>query len=222
MTELLSQLEVDLEEIGDADRAAQMAAYMKDQFPFLGVAAKPRRDALRPAIGAAKAASAEELLDAAEWCWTRDPRELQYCGCDLLRAGAASLEPEHLPRVRALVESKSWWDTVDTLASHTVGTMVDRNRSLSPTMDAWIDDENFWVARVAILHQLGWKDHAEPDRLFGYAERRAADTEFFIRKALGWALRNLARDFPNEVRRFVDEHRGQLSGLTIREATKHL
>ena len=83
---------------------------------------------------------------------------------------------------------KSWWDTVDALAAHPVGTLVMRYPELGAVMDRWIDDDNIWVARTAILHQLRYKDAINEARLFSYVEKRAADTEFFIRKALGWAL----------------------------------
>jgi 3-methyladenine DNA glycosylase AlkD len=89
-------------------------------------------------------------------------------------------------------------------------------------MDIWIDDEDIWVARTAILHQLRYKDALDQERLFGYVEKRAADTEFFIRKALGSPLRDYAHVAPDAVRDFVCEHEDELSGLTRREALKHL
>ena len=88
-------------------------------------------------------------------------------------------------------------------------------------MDEWIHDDNLWVARTAILHQLNYKARTDEARLFAYVEARALDQEFFIRKALGWALRNYARVAPDAVRTFIDTH-PELSGLTRREATKHL
>lgn len=222
LLDAVRDVESGLEGLADDERATQMAAYMKDHFPFLGVQATPRRAVQRAATKLAKRAEPDELLHAAGQCWNADPREMQYAGADLLRAGAGNLRPEHLDEVRRFVETKSWWDTVDSLAAHTIGTMVHRHRELSPVMDTWVDDENMWVARTAILHQLAWKHDAEPDRLFDYAKRRASDTEFFIRKALGWSLRSLAHVAPDQVRRFVDDHRDRLSGLTVREATKHL
>ena len=89
-------------------------------------------------------------------------------------------------------------------------------------MDEWIDDEDMWVARVAILHQLRFGERTDEGRLFDYSLRRAADSEFFIRKAIGWALRQYARTNPDAVRAFVDEHGARFAGLTLREATKHL
>ena len=89
-------------------------------------------------------------------------------------------------------------------------------------MDQWINSENIWVARTAILHQLFYKADADPDRLFEYCIRRAGDKEFFIRKALGWALRQYSRVDPEGVRAFVAENEAELSGLTKREALKYV
>ena len=103
-----------------------------------------------------------------------------------------------------------------------MGTLVKTHSELAATMDRWIDDPNIWVARTAILHQLRYKHDLDEARLFRYCERRASDTEFFIRKALGWALRDYARVAPDAVRQFVESHEDELSGLTKREAMKHL
>jgi len=222
LLELVHGVERELEALGDPERAFDMAAYMRDHFEFLGVQSKPRRAATQEALRAARKAEPHELLEAAEWCWSREPRELQYVGSDLIRAGAKNLLPEHLPRLRGLVERKAWWDTVDALAAHGVGALVRNHPALSATMDEWVDDADMWVARTAILHQLAWRDQMQAERLFDYTLRRASDTEFFIRKALGWALRALARREPVAVGAFVEQHRDVLSGLTVREATKHL
>ena len=124
--------------------------------------------------------------------------------------------------MKALITTNSWWDTVDALAVHVVGTMVHRHRELAAVMDRWIDADDFWLARTAILHQLRWKSDTDTSRLFTYALRRAADNEFFIRKAIGWALRVYATTDPDAVRTFVDRHEDTLSALTQREARKHL
>ncbi len=127
-----------------------------------------------------------------------------------------------MPRVERLIRTKSWWDTVDVLAGHVVGPLVARNPGLTATIDAWIDDADFWIVRTAILHQLGYGADTDADRLFGYVDRRCSDTEFFIRKACGWALRQYARTDPEAVRAFVLDRGDRLSGLTRREALKHL
>ena len=162
------------------------------------------------------------MLAVAEHSWTLAEREFQYVGGDVLRAGAMTLRADDLTRVRTLITTKSWWDTIDLLAAHVVGPMVARHGELRDAMDEWIDDADMWIARTAILHQLAYKESLDETRLFAYATRRAADTEFFIRKAIGWALRQHAWVAPDAVRDFVTAHHDQFSGLTRREAMKHL
>lgn len=215
------ELRAALEALADADKAEPMAAYMRDKFVFLGVSAKDRRAAVKPWLRCAKQAEPDELLDLAQWCWAQTEREFHHVGADALRAGAKNLRADDIEAVRSFATTHSWWDTVDALAAWTVGPLV-ASHDLGSVMDEWIHDENFWVARIAILHQLGYKDRTDGARLFRYAELRASDTEFFIRKALGWALRQYARVAPDEVRAFIEPRRDVLSGLTVREAMKHL
>lgn len=210
-----------LEPLGDPERAIKMAAYTKDHFAYFGVMAGPRRQAQRRFLNLATKGPIEDVWLAVAECWDQPEREFQYVGADLLRKNAQRLSPNDLPRVRHLIETKPWWDTVDSLATHVVGVIVKRH-DLGHVMDEWIDSQDFWVARTAILHQLFYKGDTDADRLFEYCHRRAADTEFFIRKALGWALRQYARIDPEGVKAFVEENADELSGLTKREALKHV
>lgn len=218
----VGELRAALEPFADASKVDGMQAYMRDQFVYMGLNSPDRRKANKPWITAGKTAEAADLLAFAEECWVQEEREFQYCACEVLRAGANVLGPSDLPRVRALIEAKSWWDTIDSLGPWTVGTMVTNHPQLAAVMDEWVNDDNIWVARVAILHQLGYKDQTDASRLFRYADLRAADTEFFVRKALGWALRQYARVDPEAVRAYVQTNEDKLSGLTKREALKHL
>ncbi len=133
---------------------------------------------------------------------------------------AAGCSPRLLSTLRYLVTHRSWWDTVDTLAQ-SVGALVLTNPELWRDMDEWIDDEDFWVARVALIHQLGFGASTDAARLFSYCARRADDDEFFIRKAIGWALRKYARTDPDGVRAFVAAH-DELSALSRREALRRI
>lgn len=205
----------------EADRAP-MEAYMKQRAPYLGVKTPARRAASKPFIAAMKTATVDDVLLAATVLREQPEREFHYVASDLLRANAQRLRADDIAALSLFVTTDSWWDTVDALASPTIGQMVLNHPELLQVMDRWIDHENMWLARVAIIHQLRFKEATDVDRLFSYSEQRAADTEFFIRKAIGWALRQYARTDPDAVRAFVDERRDIFSGLTIREATKHL
>ena len=215
-------LATDLRAAANAERAPQMEAYMRDQFVFLGVSSPERKALQRPFIKALKGAEPHQILHAAELCWDQEAREFQSVASDLLRARTKELRAEDLAHLRRFITTKPWWDTVDPLAAHPVGSLVQKFPELGTTIDGWIHDDNIWLARAAILHQLFYKDHVDQDRLFSYVLIRAADTEFFIRKALGWALRSYARVAPDVVRTFVMANESDLSSLTRREALKHL
>ena len=217
---LLERLEPCYRAAADPARAAPMSAYMRDQFPFLGVPA-PQQTVLARTVLAGLARPAEaDLRIVATACWGLAEREFQYFGCGYLRRYQAVCSSEFLATVRQLLVEKSWWDTVDTLAAHVVGPLVLRDAELVSTMDSWLSGENLWLTRTAILHQLAYKGHTDADRLFRYCAARADHPDFFIRKAIGWALREYAKTAPSEVRSFVA--RTELSGLSRREALKNL
>ncbi len=202
----------------DPVRARGMAKYMRDLFPFAGIPTPERTALQRQALAALPKPLASEVIAAATLLWELDEREYQYAACALLARHAKLLSPGDLPAVRRLVESKSWWDTVDTLASNVVGPMVAGHPELSAEMDLWISDENIWVARTAILHQLRYKSSTDRGRLFRYCELQAAHPDFFIRKAIGWALREYSKTDGDAVRGFVASHETALSPLSRKEA----
>ena len=218
----VAELRAALVAVADDEQAPAMTAYMKGRFPFLGATSPQRRAASKPFVAAGRTAAAGELLETADALWAQPEREFQSVACDLLRRWVRSLDGSSLPRIESLIRSKSWWDTVDALATNVVGPIVRADPALAAVMDRWIADDDIWIARTAILHQLKYRGEVDADRLFGYVDRRANDTEFFIRKACGWALREHAKTDPEGVRQYVDARRDHLSGLTIREATKHL
>ena len=128
---------------------------------------------------------------------------------------------EFVDVLREVATNKSWWDTVDGIAP-CVGELVRQDPSLAATMDLWIGDQDMWLRRIAILYQLRYKAATDADRLFSYCELRGHETEFFIRKAIGWALREYAKTDPAAVRGFVACNETILSGLSKREALKNL
>ena len=215
----LRELRSALDAVADPAAAPQMAAYMKDRFVFLGVTSAARRGAAGPWVSARRAEGPVACLDAADGLWAEQEREFQYVGCDLLRSVVRDLPADSLGRLRSLVSTKSWWDTVDSLAK-VVGAVVASHPPTAAVLDDWVFDDDMWVARAAILHQLGWKDEARPEVVLRYCEARIDHDDFFIRKAIGWALRDLARSHPDDVWDFVDSH-PEMSGLSRREATKH-
>jgi len=204
--------------LADTARAPAMGAYMRDQFPFLGIATPARREALRPAILDFKGASSAELLGVASELWQLPEREYQYAALDLMAAHWKQFDSADLPALQAFVLSKSWWDSVDGLA----GIIGDVLRFEHHEMDSALKHDNFWMRRIALLHQLGWRGKTDEMRLFRYSLALGHENEFFIQKAIGWALRDYARHAPHNVARFIHENGTALSKLSVREAGKHL
>ncbi|MFN0093356.1 MAG: DNA alkylation repair protein [Dehalococcoidia bacterium] len=216
---LVDAVRVGLPAAAEPGRAPAMRKYMRDQFAFLGVPGPAQKVAFRAAAAAAgKPATATDLSAAASVLWALDEREYQYAGCWILERWAKLLGPDDLAALRALITTKSWWDTVDALAAEAVGSVVLRHPTAAAVMDAWIADSNLWVARTALLHQLRFKERTDTERLFAYCLHQAGHPDFFIRKAIGWALRQYSWMDPDSVERFVGEHASELSPLSKREA----
>jgi 3-methyladenine DNA glycosylase AlkD len=210
------------EQASDPERAVGMAAYMRGRFPFLGLTSAVRRAQARSALAGLPRPAEAELADVALACWARDAREFQQFACDYLTANINVPGPAFLDTVAGLITAKSWWDTVDPLATHVVAGLVRRHPVLTARMDEWSGADDMWLVRTAILHQLHYREATDTGRLFGYCARQAGHRDFFVRKAIGWALRHHARTDPEAVRAFLTAHADRLSPLSIREAAKHL
>lgn len=200
-----------------------MQAYMKTDMPFYGVQ-KPGRVAifghLRSTFGPP---SREEYEVLATSLWELPHREEKYLAQAVAAGFRRFIVPDSIPLYRRFIVEGAWWDFVDETATHMIRPLViDYPAETWSVVDRWIDDDDMWLRRTAILCQVGAKDRTEVDRLFRFCSSRAHETEFFIRKAIGWALRDYARTDPEAVAGFVTEHRQQLSGLSFREATKHI
>lgn len=217
---IVTRLPVVFGAAADPERAVPMAAYMRDQFPFLGLPSPTVKRLSREIMAGVDRPDERDLRAVSTICWRMAEREYQYFACGLLRRHVAVCGPGFLTVARHLVTTKPWWDTVDALAAHTVGPLVARHPELRTTMDEWAVDADLWLVRTAILHQLTYKEATDGPRLFRYCREQAGHPDFFVRKAIGWALREYARTRPDEVRAFVEAT--ELSGLSAREATKHL
>ena len=210
-----------LEPLADAKRAREMRAYMRGMFEYLGMGTPVRRAAVAPLIRAFRPADASELRQAVEGLWQMPEREYQYVALDLLARYEKLLSLDDLPWLLDRVQEKSWWDSVDA-SLKAIGPVVERGGAKGKrAMDAAVKHENFWVRRIAMLHQLGLRDEVDTRRLFRYAERLAHEKEFFIRKAIGWALRDYAWHDWRTVEKFLSSTTVSLSGLTVREAQKN-
>jgi 3-methyladenine DNA glycosylase AlkD len=219
--QLVGQIRDALAALADPARAVPMRAYMRDRFPFFGIQTPTRRAALRPLFKVDF--DQKLLLTAANLLYELPEREYRYAASDLLARHAGQLDLDAVAPLLALAQRDAWWDTVDGLAG-IVGDVIHAARRNDPdaqiSMDAALRHECLWVRRIAMIHQLGWRLETDTVRLFGYAESLAPEGDFFIRKAIGWALRDYARWNPHAVRDFVGAMGGRLSPLSAREAMR--
>ena len=204
--------------------AGPMAAYMRNRFPFLGVRAPAQKAVFRAALDAAGPAVEEaEVVAAIDGLWARPEREHRYAGCHLAGRFAPRASPAFVDQAALWITTDPWWDTCDALARGCVGRIVRHHPALRPTMDRWLGGDDLWRTRSAILHMGGWKDAIDRDWVFSACLARADHPDFFIRKALGWILRDLAWVDPAAVVAFVEGPAASvLSNLSKREALKNV
>ncbi|MFB9277797.1 DNA alkylation repair protein [Cohnella cellulosilytica] len=205
----------------DPAKAAPMAAYMRNKFPFLGLKT-PERTRLIKAFWAKHGVPAgDELLDVVKRLWELPEREFQNAALAFLDKRGKRAGKEDIDVVEHLIVTKPWWDTVDYLASNATGDLLAKYPELIPAYaDRWIASDDLWLRRTALLYQLRYKERTDVGRLFAYIERCKDEREFFIRKAIGWALREYSKTDEDAVRRFVE--RTPLSPLSAKEALKHV
>lgn len=213
----------ELAALANGEYAAQMAAYMKTDMPFFGVK-KPARDPIfREMMVRYPVTSRREYEAGVMGLWSQPHREEKHFAIALARAVPRYITPPSLPLYKRLIVEGAWWDFVDDVAARLVGRILLEERArLAPVMERWIGDPNMWLRRSALLAHLKHKQRTDETVLFNHCLRLSAEKEFFIRKAIGWVLREYAKTAPEAVTRFVLDNRDRWAGLTFREATKHL
>jgi len=204
----------------DDEKVEGMIAYMKGHFSAYGITAPRRRSLVKSYFQNEGYPTPDEFPELLSALWDFDEREMQLVGTDLVRKLIKQQPEAFIDTVEALISRKSWWDTVDAL-SIDCGTLIMRFPVLSEVTDRWIKSENMWLQRAAILHQLMYKEKTDWEKLKRYVLETCGSTEFFLRKAGGWALRQYSRSNPEAVRQFLDLYSGQMSGLALREASKY-
>ncbi|HQW07338.1 MAG: DNA alkylation repair protein [Flavobacteriales bacterium] len=217
----LTPLHRSFKQHADPMNATAMAAYMKGHFPYFGIKTPERRALMKEHMGIYGVPALNDLPAIVRKAFAYPEREMHQVGVDLLIKFAKILGPDHLPFVEEVITTKSWWDSVDTLAVHVAGAILKRNpKEITKWNRRWIESGNMWLNRTAIIFQLQWKIETDQGLLFANIERHATHPDFFIRKAIGWALRSLGGTDPSAVLAFVRSRK--LSPLSEREATRKL
>jgi 3-methyladenine DNA glycosylase AlkD len=201
--------------------AKQMEKYMRGQFEFIGLRAPAMKALFKQYITEKGLPKQEELQEVILALWTYPERELQMAALSILTKKVKQFTEEDIDLLEQIIREKSWWDTIDHIAKHLVGPYFrmypDRMR---PTLEKWLESEHLWLIRSCILFQLGYKGATDEKLLIEMIERSKHMKDFFIEKAIGWALREYAKTNPEFVREYVETH--ELPKLSVREALKHL
>jgi 3-methyladenine DNA glycosylase AlkD len=196
-----------------------MKKYMKDQFEFYGVKTPERRAMMKSFLKEYGLPAENELKQVITECWSNDFRDWQYVAIALLIEYIKKPEKKIVGLLEYMVVNKSWWDTVDGIAGWLVGPLFRKYPDLIvPETTKWMNSGNIWLQRTCLLYQLNYKKNTDTGILFRFIEELSGETSFWIRKAIGWILREYSKTNPDAVLQFVNSH--QLSSLSRKEALK--
>ena len=201
------------------ERAAKKNAYMRNLFPHFGLVAPEQHELLKSFLKEHGMPEKSDLPVLIDLLWAQPEREFQHFGQELLAKYSKKVDKDFISVYEFMIVNKSWWDSIDMIASHLVGTHLKRFPELIPVYtEKWMASGNFWLQRTALLFQLKYKKDTEVDLMFDLIKRLAREKEFFIRKAIGWILREYSKTDPGTVIRFVENNK--LSHLSKTEALK--
>ncbi|MBC7885172.1 MAG: DNA alkylation repair protein [Saprospiraceae bacterium] len=218
--EIYNYIVSECQKYADPSRAPGMKAYMKDNFEFYGISATLRKEILQHLKKKFDLKSSEHLSPLISHLWKADQREMQYMAVDILTLNAALLNSSHMPMIEQLIITKSWWDTVDAIASNIVGNIFQKDKVCRDKyVYRWIESDHMWLQRSAMIFQLKYGLQTDTDLLFEAILKHDTSGEFFIRKSQGWALRQYSKYNPLLVKQFVEAN-PQLSQLTKKEALR--
>lgn len=217
---MLQSLQEKFQSLQNPILALKQKSYLRDLFPIFGITKPELKVALREVFKAHPVKTEKELHLLLLALWEQKEREFHYAALELAKKYKKLWTPLSFPIFEKMIRTHSWWDSVDDIASNLVGALFLKQPELIAHMDHWIEDSDLWIRRTAILYQLKWKDKTDEKRLFSYCQKRAFEKEFFIRKAIGWALRERSKTHPQSVLTFIEQN--ELSTLSRKEASVYL
>ena len=208
------------EQIEDEENAISMAKYMRNLFLFYGIPTPKRKAVYKDFL------KEEKSLGKIDWefldqCYQDLHREFQYFVCDYLLAMKEYLAYEDIPKLKQFITKKEWWDTIDCFDS-VIGEIGLRDSRVDELMLVWSKEEDFWLRRIAIDHQLNRKEKTNKELLERIIVNNLGSSEFFINKAIGWSLREYSKTNPAWVKNFINRYKDKLDKLSIREASKYI
>ncbi|TAE75594.1 MAG: DNA alkylation repair protein [Bacteroidetes bacterium] len=220
--EYLIALRQALETKANDDNAIKMSKYMRNQFDFYGIKSPERTEILKQFLQEKGLPNTQNLSKILQEMWEQPQREWQYCALDIFQKVIKKSKNDFLELAENLILQKSWWDSVDIIAPSIIGEMLlYLPEKVENITEKWALSDNFWLNRTAIIFQLHYKNKTNTDLLTKYIKINSKSEQFFIRKAIGWALRQYARVDKEFVKNFI-KNNDDLSNLSKREALKHI
>lgn len=204
----------------DKENAISMAKYMRNLFEFYGIPTPKRKVLYKDFIKEEKKGKRVDW-DFLDKCYEDSHREFQYLVSDYLIAMNNFLTYDDIPKIEKYIKTKQWWDTIDFL-DRVIGEIGSKDNRVDVLMLEWSKDNDIWVRRVAIDHQLGRKEKTNTVLLEKILVNNFGSDELFINKAIGWALRDYSKTNPEWVREFINKYKDKMSNLSIREASKYI
>jgi 3-methyladenine DNA glycosylase AlkD len=221
---LANDLARELRKLGDRERAIGAKAYLKSELDFIGITAPVLRKTVTTMERAAPIASEQALFACVNELWATRVFELQAAGVELMMHRDELVTARSLPAIKKLLGNSHTWALVDPISTIVLGAVYDREPAIAGTFDAWAKDRDFWIRRAAMLAHLKALKRGAGDwaRFARYADAMLDEREFFIRKAIGWVLRETSKRRPALVADWLEPRVARASGVTWREAVKYL
>ncbi len=217
--EFLKVLRKKYEENANPEYAIHMKKYMRDLYDYYGIRSEIRREIQKELISQLKSINQEQLIYIINQLWNLNKREFQYTAMDICGIKKNLLNKNIIDKIENLIISKSWWDTVDFLAPNCIGTIFRNNPEIKLNyIGKWVSSDNLWLKRACLIFQLKYKNKTDKGLLFNLCTKLSKEQDFFIKKAIGWALREYSKVSPLEVKSYIENH--SLSNLSIREGMK--
>jgi 3-methyladenine DNA glycosylase AlkD len=222
--EWVSEFRRQFKKLADPERAVQEKRYLKSPFDFYGVTVPRLRSIAKSFRRANKDSAKEAVLELCRVLWAGNFHEERALAIFLLDEYGTFLRYSDVPLLEKILRESVNWDQVDDISVHLVGAVLEKDQRAFEYLHRWSRDDNFWVRRASLLSQLPLFRHGKGDKalFYSFAREMMDEKEFFIRKAIGWVLRDIAWREPEEVFRFVIENKPRMSGVTLREAIRRL
>ncbi|MDA0080693.1 DNA alkylation repair protein [Brachyspira hyodysenteriae] len=222
MNNLYQNISKEFESLKNKKEAVFMAKYMKNNFEFLGIHSKERKEAEKKVFKIIPKEQKEFIdFNFADKCYKNKYREFQYAALDYLNSKKKYLNKSHIEKLKEYALTKSWWDSIDCLYK-IIGDIALRDESVNNILLEWSLSNNIWLRRIAIDHQLLRKDKTNTELLEKIIINNLNNKEFFINKSIGWSLRDYSKTNPDWVRDFLNRHKENMSNLSIKEASKYI